>query len=186
MKLPNRVTIIRFFLIPFILVLLYSTNPVNILWSIFFFFIAILTDWYDGYSARKYKLKSVFGTFFDPIVDKMLVLSIFLVFVDLELVPLWLILLLLFREFLVSGMRKVCSSSKKIVGANWMGKSKFVIQTIIIFYVQIFLYLNYTGWSLAFFNKSVIYYSTIVMVLVSLVYILNFAYWHKKELFSDI
>lgn len=186
MKLPNIFTLMRFLLIPIIIFLLYSSNPNDILLSIIFFIVAVFTDWLDGFIARKYKLKSVFGTFFDPIVDKILILGIFLVFVDLKLIPLWLVLLLIFREFVASGIRQTCSNTKKIVGANWMGKSKFIMQLLVIIYTQVFLYFSYIGKTIIFFNNTGVYYSTLIMTIISLIYILNFAYWHREEMFSDI
>ncbi len=186
MKIPNLLTLIRFFLIPTIGFLLYSNNPVYILISIILFAIAVLTDWADGFIARSNNQRSVFGTFFDPLIDKMLILTIFFIFVDLDLIPLWIVLLILFRELTVSGIRHVYSTPKKVIGANWMGKSKFIMQAVVIFYTQIFLYLTYSNKVLPFFNKTLVYYFTLIMVVISLAYALNFVFWHRKEILSKI
>jgi len=186
MKIPNILTIIRFLLIPSIALLLYSKDPNYILISILLFLVAVVTDWADGFIARKKNQKTVFGTLFDPLIDKMLILTIFFIFVDLGLIPLWMMLLVLFRELLVSGIRQVCSSAKKVVGANWMGKSKFLMQTALIFYIQIFLYFTYSDKSILFFNETLIYYFTLAMTIISLAFALNFLLWYREEILSKI
>jgi len=187
MKIPNILTISRFFFIPFILWLLYSNNASYILIGMILFVVAIITDGLDGYIARKFKnQKSVFGTFFDPLVDKVLILSLFFVFVDLDIIPLWLILLILFRELMVTGIRQVCSKPKRIVGANWMGKSKFHMQWINILYLHFVLYFSLRGIENVFFTKIVAFYFTLIVTVISLFYAINFLRWYKKELLSDI
>ncbi|MBI2558965.1 CDP-diacylglycerol--glycerol-3-phosphate 3-phosphatidyltransferase [Candidatus Woesearchaeota archaeon] len=186
MKLSNLLTLLRLLLVPVIAFLLYSKNAGYILLSILFFIIAVTTDWVDGFIARKRKQKSAFGTFFDPLVDKILILSMFFIFADLSLVPLWIVLLLLFRELLVSGVRQYCSDHKHVVGSNWMGKSKFLMQSLVILYTQIFLYFSYSNGNNVFFNKTIIYYMALTMTIVSLMYSLVFVYWHRKTLLSDM
>jgi CDP-diacylglycerol--glycerol-3-phosphate 3-phosphatidyltransferase len=186
MKITNVLTLSRFFLIFIIAFLLYAGSPAALLWSIGLFLLAAFTDWADGYIARKYDKKTVFGTFFDPLADKMLILTALFIFVDLGLLPLWMILLVMFREFLVTGVRQVCSTPKKIVGANWMGKSKFIVQLVVVVYLQIVLYLQSAGQSLIGFNPTVGYYLTLAMVLLSLGYAANFLWWHRQEILSGI
>lgn len=189
--IPNMLTILRFILIPLIAYLLYSGKPGYVLASAVIFIIAVLTDQLDGYIARNFNQKSVFGTFFDPIVDKMLILTAFFIFVDLRLLPVWMILLIMFREFLVTGIRQVCSKPKKIVGANWMGKSKFIMQTANVVYLQLVLYFALAHKNIMLFNTMLFtqpigYCLTLIVTLISLGYAFNFLYWHKKELLSGI
>tara|TARA_Y100000310_G_scaffold341787_1_gene442109 strand:- start:10532 stop:11092 length:561 start_codon:yes stop_codon:yes gene_type:complete len=186
MKIPNILTISRFLLVPVIAFLLYSKNPNHILISILLFLVAVITDWADGFIAREKNQKSVFGTLFDPLIDKMLILTIFFIFVDLGLIPLWMVLLILFRELLVSGIRQICSSVKKVVGANWMGKSKFIMQTVLVLYIQIFLYFTYSDKSVLFFNKTLVYYSSLAVTIISLAFALNFLFWYRGEILSKI
>jgi CDP-diacylglycerol--glycerol-3-phosphate 3-phosphatidyltransferase len=186
MKVPNMLTLIRFLLIPLVALMLYSNDPNLVLISIGIFIFAIITDWADGYIARNFNLKSKFGTFFDPIVDKMLILTMFFIFSDLKLIPLWMILLILFREFLVTGIRQVCSTGTKIVGANWMGKTKFSLQAIAIVYLQLFLYFRLHRASNVLFNETAAFYFVLVVVIVSLAFALNFLYWHRKEILEGI
>ncbi|MFC1723888.1 CDP-diacylglycerol--glycerol-3-phosphate 3-phosphatidyltransferase [Nanoarchaeota archaeon] len=187
MKLPNVLTFIRFVLIPVIIWLLYTTKPTNILLSMFFLVIAFVTDVADGYIAKNWKgQKSVFGTFFDPLVDKMLMLGLYFTFVDLDIIPLWLVLLVLARELIVTGVRQVCSKPKKIVGANWMGKSKFGMQVLNIVHLHLVLYFGLKGVQSLFFSVQVAFWVTFFVTLVSLVYAGNFLRWYRKEILSDI
>ena len=186
MKFPNIITFIRFLLIPLIALSIYSRRPFFILLGIVLFIIATASDYLDGLIARKTRFISTFGTFFDPIVDKMMVLTMFFIFADLRLIPIWIPLILLFRELLVSFVRQACSTPAKVVGANWMGRSKFVMQAGVILYAQIFLYLDRSDILVPFFNKTAVFYASLIMVIISFIYLSNFIYWHRKELVSDI
>lgn len=185
MKISNVITLLRLLLIPLIAYLLYSKKPAYILLSMILFGIATITDWLDGFIARKYRQKSAFGTFFDPIIDKTLILTIFLIFADLNLIPMWIVIILLFRELLVTVIRQNFSTKSKIIGANWMGKSKFFLQSCFIFYTQIFLFLTYNDYYSVLFNKIFIYYFALFITIASIFYAIIFLYWHRKSVFLD-
>ena len=109
MNLPNRLTMIRFILaIPFIIFLQYSDSSkyglIFRLISLVIFVIASLTDFFDGYIARKYNLITDFGKIMDPLADKILVISALVIFVQLEYIPGWMSIVVLAREFLISGI----------------------------------------------------------------------------------
>jgi CDP-diacylglycerol---glycerol-3-phosphate 3-phosphatidyltransferase len=184
-KVPNYLTVLRLLLVPIIIALSYTTNKYYLSAALILFVVATFTDWADGFLARRYNLITTFGTFFDPMVDKILILGIYFLFVDLGLLPLWMVLLLLFREFFVSGIRQVCSEKKMIVGANWMGKSKFTMQVIIILFVQLHLIVNSAGYAIPF-GEQIIYYAALIMTLISLGYAINFMLWNRKVLFKDL
>jgi CDP-diacylglycerol--glycerol-3-phosphate 3-phosphatidyltransferase len=186
MKIPNIFTLIRLALIPLIAWLLYLNNDGLIILSIFLFVFAIWTDWADGYIARKYKQQTNFGTFMDPLVDRTLILTILFIFTDLELIPLWIVLLLLFRDFLVIGIRQVCYSHGKVVGANWMGKSKFILQALAGVYFQLLLYFQLKGHTNIIFNRTVGYYFILSLTIISLAFAANFLWWHRKMFFKDM
>lgn len=186
MKLPNIFTLIRFLLIPAIAYILYLDNSNLIILSILLFLFAIWTDWIDGYIARKYKQQTMFGTFMDPLVDKTLILTVLFIFADLALIPLWIVLILLFREFLVTGVRQVCSSSGKVVGANWMGKSKFIIQALSVVYLQFLLYFQTKNSINIIFNQTVGYYFILGLTIISMAFALIFVWWHRKTILSEI
>lgn len=133
MTLPNKLSLLRIFLIPAILAcLLYEKiNPVN-LWMIGVFrvvalvlvIIATITDYYDGKLARQYGLVTNLGKFLDPLADKLLVASIFISFVDLGLFPGWLVIIILFREFVVTGLRSIVATQGQVMSSERWGKHK--------------------------------------------------------------
>ncbi len=130
--IPNAITCIRLTLIPLILHLSYASRPGGILAAAALFALAALSDWVDGMLARRLNTSTGVGVIFDPLADKVLVLAVLFAFADLDLVPLWLVLLNMFREFLVSAVRYAASRGGQTVGANWMGKTKFVMQVVFI------------------------------------------------------
>ncbi len=146
MNLPNRLTIFRIILVP-IMVIIPMLNlqgqvlglPVAYFIIDFIFIVASITDKLDGYLARKYKQVTTFGKFLDPIADKILVLSAFILLVEQGRIPAWIPIIILFREFVVSGYRLVAvTSGGKVIAASKWGKIKTVTQMIAI----IVAYLN--------------------------------------------
>ena len=145
MNLPNKLTVFRMILVPIFLIVAYVGIPGTILgvsntfWVLdIIFIIASLTDKFDGAIARKYKLVTDFGKFLDPIADKILVLSALVMLVEFGKIPAWIPIIVLAREFLVSGYRLVAAqSSGKVIAANIWGKLKTVTQMIAIILIFI-------------------------------------------------
>ena len=131
-QLPNLLTFLRLLLVPIIIFLIYTNEYYLLVISSVLFVLAILLDIFDGYIARKYNAITKSGTVFDPIVDKILMLSVLFVFTEMHAFPMWICLLLLAREFFVTGIRQLASDSGKILGNNRMGKFKFVFQIAIV------------------------------------------------------
>ena len=183
LNLPNILTVSRALLIPIIIVGAYSKKTSMLVLTIFLLVLAWIIDYLDGYIARRYELITHFGTFFDPLVDKVLILSLFFVFVDLEFIPMWMPLLLLFREFLVTGVREVGSLRGKVVGSNWMGKMKWNLQVIMIVYTLIYLLAQSRDYTLTF-GKEIIYFGTFIVVLLSLIFAFIFLYWNRNIFFQ--
>lgn len=128
---PNKITIFRIFLIPILIIfLLVAAIPNRFFFALIIFLVASLTDHLDGKLARKYGQITNFGKFLDPLADKMLVMSAFICFVDLNLVSSVPVIIILLREFLVTSMRLVAMSSGKVVAANIWGRTKTVTQII--------------------------------------------------------
>ena len=124
MNLPNKLTILRMILIlPFLLVL-YLDVPYATYWALGIFIVASLTDMADGKIARKYHLITDFGKFMDPLADKMLTTAAMVWFVENEQMPGWALLVVLLREFAVSGLRMVASDKGRVIAAGWSGKVK--------------------------------------------------------------
>ncbi|MDE3838588.1 CDP-diacylglycerol--glycerol-3-phosphate 3-phosphatidyltransferase [Bacillus methanolicus] len=144
MNLPNKITISRIFLIPLFLVVMLAQfhwgemeflgaeMPVTHFVGALIFIVASTTDWIDGYYARKYKLVTNLGKFLDPLADKLLVSSALIVLVDLEMAASWIVIIIISREFAVTGLRLVLAGEGEVVAANMLGKIKTWTQIIAI------------------------------------------------------
>ncbi|OCA85406.1 CDP-diacylglycerol--glycerol-3-phosphate 3-phosphatidyltransferase [Bacillus sp. FJAT-27225] len=144
MNVPNKITISRIFLIPlFLIIMLVPFNwgelsllgtvlPVNHLVGALLFIVAASTDWVDGYYARKYKLVTNMGKFLDPLADKLLVSAALIVLVELQLAPSWIVIIIISREFAVTGLRLLLVEGGEVVAANMLGKIKTWAQIVAI------------------------------------------------------
>lgn len=130
--LPNIISMLRVVLSPIFFVLILQNNADYILASIIIYHIAAITDFFDGWLARKFKLVSEWGNFFDPLADKVLTSSAFIAFVVLGLANLWLVLLIIFRDFFTTYLRVVADNIKKPIVTSWSAKVKTFIQMIYI------------------------------------------------------
>ncbi len=148
MNLPNILTLFRIAVLPFIVVLYYLNPDPTTLTAVglaiaILFVIASFTDFLDGYIARKYQLVTNFGKFADPLADKLLVLVALLMFLDQNIIPMWSVMVILTREFIVTGMRLVAVEQGLVIAASWWGKAKtFVTLFALIF---LFFYLTTLG-----------------------------------------
>ena len=124
MNLPNKLTMLRILLIPVFMVVLYWGFPGATWVALAIFIIASFTDLLDGKIARKYNLVTDFGKFADPLADKMLVTAAMLWFVEIGQMPAWALLIVIVREFAVSGLRMIASDKGRVIAAGWSGKVK--------------------------------------------------------------
>jgi len=146
LNLPNKITLSRIFLIPIFLIIMlvpfswgelslgdYSL-PVTHFVGALLFIIASTTDWIDGYYARKYNMVTNLGKFLDPLADKLLVSAALIVLVDLDLMygQAWIAIVIISREFAVTGLRLVLAGTGEVVAANQLGKIKTWAQIVAI------------------------------------------------------
>lgn len=124
MNLPNKLTLMRIILTPIFMAVLYWGFPGADYAALGIFIIASLTDLLDGKIARKYNLVTDFGKFADPLADKILVTAAMLWFVEVGRMPAWALLVVLLREFAVSGLRMIASDKGRVIAAGWSGKVK--------------------------------------------------------------
>ena len=143
MNLPNKLTVLRIVLVPILLVMIYNINNsllMSVL-SVAMFLIISLTDMLDGYIARSRNLVTDFGKFLDPLADKILVISTMIAFIDMGYISSIAVIIIIMREFLVTSLRLVASSSNTVIAASNLGKLKTVFQmivlTVLFFYPQI-------------------------------------------------
>lgn len=131
MNLPNKLTIFRVILIPFFIVfLLVPITPYDKWIALAIFIAASLTDLLDGAIARKYNLVTNFGKFMDPLADKLLVCSALICLIELERIPSWMVIVIIAREFVISGFRLVASDNGVVIAASYWGKFKTTFQMI--------------------------------------------------------
>lgn len=133
MNLANKLTLIRIILVPIFLVFIaYQDLPYGSVIATLIFIIASVTDQLDGYIARSRNQVTNFGKFMDPLADKLLVTAALISLVELQLVPAWAAIVIIAREFAVSGLRTIAASEGLVIAASWWGKIKTVIQIIAI------------------------------------------------------
>ena len=142
MNLPNKLTLLRIILIPAFMVVLYWGFPGANYVALGIFILASLTDMLDGKIARKYNLVTDFGKFADPLADKMLVTAAMLWFVEIGRMPAWALLLVIVREFAVSGLRMIASDKGRVIAAGWSGKVKTASTMVCI----VLMFLPIPGW----------------------------------------
>ncbi len=129
MNLPNKLTILRVALVPFfIAALLIRAIPYNDYIALAIFIIASLTDMLDGKIARKYNLITDFGKFMDPLADKLLVCSALICLIELGRISSWMVIIIIAREFVISGFRLIAADNGVVIAASWWGKVKTVFQ----------------------------------------------------------
>ena len=131
MNLPNKLTMFRVILIPFFIVfLLIPITPYDKWIALAIFVIASLTDLLDGKIARKYNLVTNFGKFMDPLADKLLVCSSLICLIELDKIPSWMVIIIIAREFIISGFRLVASDNGVVIAASYFGKFKTTFQML--------------------------------------------------------
>ena len=143
MNTPNKLTVLRMILVPFFVASLLAGDslPHHNLIALVIFAAASYTDHLDGKIARSRNLVTTFGKFMDPLADKIMVISALVCFVSQGLANVWLVLFIIFREFMVTSVRLVAADSRVVVAANNWGKAKTVSQIIAILFVLFFRYL---------------------------------------------
>ena len=137
MNLPNGLTLLRIFFVPVLIVILLTRSP-NVepwgfpmhfeFWGVLIMLMAAATDWADGYFARRRLEVTTLGILLDPIADKLLISAAFISLVDMHLVPAWMVVIIIGREFTVQGLRSIASTEGFTIAASVLGKTKMVLQ----------------------------------------------------------
>ena len=178
MNLPNKLTVFRVILIiPFVIVLLSQIGGEASDWiALGIFIVASLTDLFDGKIARKHNIVTNFGKFMDPLADKLLVCSALICLVDLGRIPAWVVIVIISREFIISGFRLVASDNGIVIAASYWGKFKTTFQMIMVCLMigniqnQIFIVLT-----------QIIMWIALVLTIISLV---DYVVKNKKVIFN--
>lgn len=170
MNLPNKLTLFRVFLVPvfvFLLLTGYQWAALGV------FFLACFTDFADGRIARKYNLVTNFGKFMDPLADKLLICSALVCLVELGTIPAWITIIIIAREFVVSGLRLIAADAGIVIAASWWGKfktaSQMIMITLLVANIEKFKYLT-----------EMMIWLTLALTLISMIdYI-----WQNRAVFS--
>ncbi len=191
MNLPNKLTILRTILIPFFLIALLCDKinggfvPYGNWIALFIFAAASITDMLDGKIARKYNLVTNFGKFMDPLADKLLVSSALIAFVELGRIPCWIVIIIIAREFIISGFRLVAADKGTVIAAGIWGKVKTAVTMVMLCILiadlgRISVLQNYAG-GIHVIENVLIYISLILTVVSLLDYLI-----HNKDVLSDV
>lgn len=182
MNLPNKLTILRVILIPFFLVaLMVDAIPYGKWIALLLFAVASLTDALDGKIARKRNLVTNFGKFMDPLADKLLVCSAMIAFIEIDRIPAWVVIIIIAREFIISGFRLVASDNGIVIAAGWWGKVKTAVQMIMII-ILICNFGEYFESGIIVIIENVLIYASLILTIVSLIdYLVK-----NKSVISDI
>ncbi len=132
LNLPNILTMTRIAAIPLMAVLLMSPTQSSGFWAAAIFSLASVTDWLDGYLARRMGIVTIFGKFLDPIADKLLVMAALIMILPFGRVPAWMVLVILGREIIITGLRGIASSEGIVIQASDLGKFKTIFQLVAI------------------------------------------------------
>ena len=178
MNLPNKLTLFRVILIPvFVVFMLVSVTGDTDKWiALAIFIIASLTDLLDGKIARKYNLITDFGKFMDPLADKLLVCSAMICLVSLGKIPAWIVIVIIAREFIISGFRLIAADNGVVIAASYWGKFKTASQMVTV----ILLVLNIQNTVFTVLGTVFIYISLVLTVVSLIDYIAK-----NKEVLKD-
>ncbi|MBQ6362034.1 MAG: CDP-diacylglycerol--glycerol-3-phosphate 3-phosphatidyltransferase [Lachnospiraceae bacterium] len=165
MNLPNKLTLMRVLMVPpFVLFLLGDFGVTGDIIALVLFLAASFTDYLDGHIARKYNLVTNFGKFMDPLADKLLVGSAAICLTAIGRIPAWAVVILIGREFVISGFRLIAAERGIVIAAGWLGKIKTVIQMVMT--VALLIHLDMPAWHML---ELILIWAATIMTLWSLV-----------------
>ena len=166
MNTPNKLTIARMILVPFFVLFILTGwgGDANRYICLAIFVVASITDWFDGHLARKNNLVTNFGKFMDPLADKLLVCSALICMIELDRLPAWFVIIIIAREFIISGFRLIASDNGIVIAASYWGKFKTNFQMFMIIMLIIDL-----GTSTAVMIENVLIVIATALTIISLV-----------------
>jgi len=196
MVLPNQLTVLRIILTPIFLYFFLSEDPLFIQISLGIYIIAALTDWYDGWLARKFNYITEWGKFWDPLADKILTSVVFIGFVIVNLLPLWMVILIIFRDLSVTLLRVYADSRGYSFRTTYYAKWKTMLQMIFLYYLLILyvaknsseLYSRYQNIIDILLNNDLIYFTMLLITIITVHSGISYLILNKsliKQLFNE-
>lgn len=196
MTLPNQLTVLRIILTPVYLFFFLSDNPTYIQISLGIYIVAALTDWYDGWLARKFNYITEWGKFWDPLADKILTSVVFIGFVIVDLLPLWMVILVIIRDLSVTLLRVYADNRGYSFRTTYYAKWKTMLQMIFLYYLLILyvskstieIYSAYQNLIDVLLNLDLIYFVILVITIITVHSGISYLLLNKsliKQLFNE-
>ncbi len=162
LNLANKITLLRILMTPLVVLLLYFEGPMTCILATLAFIFASLTDWADGYIARRSNMVTSMGKFLDPLADKVLICSVLIMFVKLDWAPAWVVIIIVCRELVVTGLRAIAIDEGIVLAADKFGKAKTVLQIFAI--VPLALHYPLWGMDLRLLGLVLLYIALVLAV----------------------
>lgn len=193
MNLPNKLTVARILLTFVFMFFLFSGGIFAKVMALVIFVAAAFTDYLDGFIAKKYNIISDFGKMMDPVADKILTLAAFLAFVEMKLVPAWMVVIIIMRELTITSIRLVALRKGEILSAGIGGKHKTVSQMLSIFVILVFIVIKEAGvktfhfWNpnLEYWYKQLIFILMLITVILTIISGISYLAGNKRYLFNE-
>lgn len=185
---PNQLTVLRIILTPVFMFLFLSDIPLLKQISLVVYIIAAITDWYDGWLARKFNYITEWGKFLDPLADKVLTSGAFFVFVIVGVLDLWMVLIIILRDFLITGLRVYADYKKRNFSTSVSAKWKTFIQMAFIYYLLLFYILrtfetlnrNYSNFFNCVLDRQLIFWSMLFVTMFTLITGIMYLFTNRK------
>lgn len=178
MNLANKLSLLRILMTPLVVLLLYWPGPVTCSLAVLIFIFASITDWMDGYIARRSNMVTSMGKFLDPLADKVLICSVLIMFTMLGWAPAWVVIVIVCRELVVTGLRAMAIDEGIVLAADRFGKAKTVLQMFAI--VPITLHFPIFGVEIWPIGEAILYAAMLVAIYSGTNYCIYF-YQHTKD-----
>lgn len=162
LNLANKISILRILMAPLVVILLYFPGRITCLLAALVFILGALTDWVDGYIARRSNMVTSMGKFLDPLADKLLICSVLIMFVMLDWAPAWVVIVIVCRELMVTGLRALAIDEGIVLAADRFGKAKTVLQIAAI--IPITLHYPVFGFEIAPIGLALLYAAMLVAI----------------------
>ena len=171
-NLANKITFFRITCIPLVVILLYFPNRISCLLAMLIFILAALSDLLDGFIARRYNLVTNMGKFLDPLADKMLVLAALVMLTKLDWLEAWIVILIIEREIMVTGLRAIAMEKGIVIAADRFGKIKTILQIVAL--CPLILHYTWFGYDPRWLGMVLIYIALLVTIFSGLNYVYKF------------
>jgi len=193
MTLSNKLTISRIILTFIFMIFLFSSGFVSKLFALIVFIAASITDFLDGFIAKKRNEISDFGKFMDPIADKILVIAAFLAFVEMKLIPAWAVVVIIFRELVITGLRLMALKRGEVIEAGFGGKHKTFVQMLSVIVILFFILFKEAGvtvfhfWniSIEYWYRQIIFFMILVTVFLTVASGASYIMRNRKYILND-